>query len=64
MEPQDNKRVALQKAISAHEQAAAALTDLMTECSDRKYDAQLERIQQNITELQGDAATTTSEQVV
>jgi hypothetical protein len=30
MEPQDNKKISLQKAISAHEQAEAALADLWT----------------------------------
>src|SRR3712207_8247794 len=34
LEPQENKQLALQKAISAHEQAEAALADLMSGPSD------------------------------
>jgi len=51
MEPQDNKQLALQKAISSHEQAAAGLSDLMGELSDHRYDAMISRIEQNIAEL-------------
>lgn len=58
VEPQDNKRLALQKAINSHEQAAAALLDLMTDPAEARYAAMLARIQQNVTELQAEAATT------
>jgi len=51
MEPQDNKQLALQKAISSHEQAAAGIADLMAELPDHRYDAMIERIEQNIAEL-------------
>ena len=58
MEPQDNKRVALQKAINAHEQAASALTDLMSALSEDRYTVLLVRIQQNLDELLAESATT------
>lgn len=54
MEPQDNKQLALQKAISSHEQAAAGLSDLMGVLSEEKYQTMLARIQQNIAELHTD----------
>lgn len=58
MEPQDNKKLALQKAISSHEQAAAALTDLITDPGDPKYAAMLERIERNMTDLHAEANST------
>ena len=56
MEPQDNKQLALQKAISSHEQAAAGLADLMSGLSEEKYTAMLDRIKKNIADLQAEAA--------
>lgn len=64
MEPQDNKKLALQKAISAHEQAEAALADLMTDTSDEKYAEMLERIRSNLAGLQAETAVTEPEDVV
>lgn len=64
MEPNDNKQLALQKAINAHEQAAAAITDLMAERPDPGYAMMLERIQENIAHLKGAAAVTGPEDVV
>jgi hypothetical protein len=55
MEPQDNTQIALQKAISSHEQAAAALTDLMHIVPEERYRGMLSRIEQNIAELQAAA---------
>lgn len=55
MEPQDNKQLALQKAISSHEQAAAGLTDLQSSLSEEKYAAMLDRIEQNIVDLHAEA---------
>lgn len=52
MEPHDNKQLALLKAISAHEQAAAALTDLNGRPGGETYAALLGRIEQNIGDLQ------------
>jgi hypothetical protein len=57
MEPQDNKKLALGKALTAHEQAEAALNDLMKDSSDPRYAAMIERIHQNVEELRADAAT-------
>ena len=56
MEPQDNKLVAVRKAISAHEEAMATLNDLMQGAADSKYTAMLERIQQNLAELHRESA--------
>lgn len=55
MEPQDNRQIALQKAISSHEQAAAGLTDLMHLVPEERYRGMLSRIEQNIAELQAAA---------
>lgn len=51
MEAHDNKQLALQKALSAHEQAAAATTDLMGELPQDRYLTMLERIDQNVAVL-------------
>ena len=56
MEPNDNKQLALQKAISSHEQAAAGLADLMSGLSEDKYTAMLDRIKRNIADLQAEVA--------
>jgi hypothetical protein len=55
MEPQDNKQLALQKAISSHEQAAAGLTDLTSILGEERYAAMTARIEQNIAELRTEA---------
>ena len=60
MEPQDNKKIALQKAISAHEQAEAALADL----ADAKYAGMIARVQANLSELRAEShGTGNAEQV-
>ncbi|HEV7588856.1 MAG TPA: hypothetical protein VGO40_12140 [Longimicrobium sp.] len=51
MEPQDNKKLALQKAVSAHEQAAASLADLV---DDERYAGLIARVQANLDELRGE----------
>ena len=51
MEPHDNKQLALVKAISSHEQAAAALADLMDGLGAETYRTMLGRIEQNIVDL-------------
>jgi hypothetical protein len=61
MEPQDNKKIALQKAVSAHEQAAAALADL---ADDARYAAMIARVQANLAELRGESHTTGNAQQV
>jgi hypothetical protein len=57
MEPQDNKKITLGKALNAHELAEAALNDLMKEGADPRYQAMVERIRQNIQELRTESAT-------
>ena len=51
MESQDNKLVAVRKAINAHEDATATLNDLMRVGGDPKYADMLRRIEQNLAEL-------------
>jgi hypothetical protein len=58
MEPQNNKQLGLQKAIAAHEQAAAALSDLMPDDAAGNYAGLLAQVQQIIAALKADAATT------
>jgi hypothetical protein len=57
MEPQDNKKIALGKAVNAHELAEAALNDLMKEGTDPRYEAMVARIRQNVEELRAESAT-------
>lgn len=56
MELQDNKQLALQKAISAHEQAAATLIDLAHALGEEKHAELAQRIEQNLKDLHGEAA--------
>ena len=58
MEPQENKQLALRKAITAHEQAEAALTDLMSDGADSPYAQMLQAIQRNLAALRGQSETT------
>lgn len=51
MEAQENKQIAVRKAISAHQEAAATLTDLSKDGDDPKYAAMLQRIEQNLADL-------------
>ena len=64
MELQDNKQIALQKAISAHEQAAAALIDLAHTLGEEKHATLAERIEQNLKELHAEAADSKPEGMV
>lgn len=64
MEPQDNKQLALQKAISSHEQAAAAIADLLKDGDDPAYAALLKRIEANIADLRAHAQVTRPEEHV
>lgn len=57
MEAQDNKQLALLKAISSHEQAAAALNDLIDGPREEVFAPLLERVEQNIAELKRMAAS-------
>ena len=56
MEPQDNMLVAVRKAISAHEEAVATLTDLLKEGENPRFAGMLERIKQNLSELHMESA--------
>jgi DUF1680 family protein len=58
MEPQDNKKLDLHKAVSAHEQAEAALADVINVSGDPRYVQMMERIQANLEQLRSDAAIT------
>jgi hypothetical protein len=60
MEPQDNKKIALQKAVSAHEQAEAALADL----ADEKYAGMIARVQANLAELRAESQGTGNAELV
>lgn len=61
MEPQDNKKIMLQKAVNAHELAEAALADLS---DDARYGRMIARVQANLAELRGEShATSNAEQV-
>ena len=57
MEPHENRQLGLRKAISSHEQAAAALTDLMDGPAGETFAPMLRRIEQNIQDLQRVAAS-------
>jgi hypothetical protein len=50
MEPQDNVKLAITKAISAHQEAQASLADLVAS-ADQRFIAMSQRIEQNIAEL-------------
>ena len=58
MEPQDNKQIALRKAIAAHEQAEAAVADLMKDAADAPYPEMLQAIARNLALLRAQADTT------
>lgn len=58
MEPQENKQLALQKALASHEQAEAAVADLMQDNDDPMYSGLLERIRENIAQLRADLSGT------
>lgn len=58
MEPQENKKINLQKAVSAHEQAEAAMADLIENTPGAGFEAMLARVQQNLAELRAQGAQT------
>lgn len=64
MDPQDNKQLALQKAISSHEQAAAGLRDLQGGSPEGAYAGMLARIDANVEELRAEMARTKPEDAV
>jgi len=64
MEPQDNKKIALQKAISTHEQAEAALADLMQDETDPRYAEMLNRVRATLAELRTVSGVTSPAETV
>ena len=55
MEANDNKQLALRKAIHAHAEAEAALADLGKDHMDAKYSEMLERIRLNVADLRAES---------
>jgi hypothetical protein len=64
MEPQDNKQLALQKALASHEQALATLADLQLDGDDPMYSGLVERIRENIAQLRAELSGTGPEEHV
>jgi hypothetical protein len=64
MEPQHNKQLALRKAISAHQEAEASLTDLVQDSSDTTYSNMLQRVRDNLRELHAAAASGEPEDLI
>lgn len=58
MEPQDNLKIGLQKAVSAYEQAEAAMADVMSTSSDPKYGTMVAQLQAHLEVLRADSAVT------
>ncbi|MBV9772350.1 MAG: hypothetical protein JO040_00270 [Gemmatimonadetes bacterium] len=56
MEPQDNDKLTVTKAISAHEEAEAALADMVRNFPEHRCAEMIARVQQNLSELRGMAA--------
>jgi len=64
VEPNDNKQLVLRKAINSHEEAVAALNDLTGSRPTARYTEMLERVNQNLRELQSDADAGVPEDLV
>jgi hypothetical protein len=58
MEPQDNLKVNLQKAINTHEDAMAAVADVLAHSPDPVYSEMLESLKRNVEMLRAQAAQT------
>ena len=58
MEPQENRKINLQKAVSTAEQAEAALVDVLSQDPDPKYEQMLADVRRILNDLRADAATT------
>lgn len=56
MEPQNNERINLQKAINAHVEAEAALADVMDHTPDPLYTEMLQNVRRNLEGLRARAA--------
>ena len=58
MEPQENQRINLQKAINAHVEAQAALVDVIDHTPDPAYAEMLRSVERNLEGLRAIAART------
>lgn len=58
MEPQDNLKVNLQKAINTHEDAMASVADVLDYSQDPVYAEMLETLKRNVEMLRAAAART------
>ncbi len=58
MEPQDNLKVNLQKAINTHEDAMASVADVLDYSQDPVYAEMLETLKRNVEMLRAAAAQT------
>jgi len=56
MEPQENQRINLQKAINAHLEAQAALVDVIDHTPDPVYTEMLQNVERNLEGLRAMAA--------
>ena len=56
MEPQENHKVNLQKAINAHEEARAALADVLDLTPDPAFTEMLRNIERNLDALRSHAS--------
>ena len=56
MEPQENHKVNLQKAINSHEEAKAALIDVIGHTPEPVYHEMLDNVQRNLDALRAAAA--------
>jgi hypothetical protein len=60
MEPQENQRINLQKAINAHVEAQSALVDVIDHTPDPAYTEMLRNVERNLEGLRAMAARTGS----
>lgn len=58
MEPQENHKVNLQKAINSHEEAKAALIDVIGHTPEPVFHEMLDNVQRNLDALRAAAART------
>ena len=64
MEPQENLKLSLGRAVRAHEEAAALLHDLMEDESDPAYADMLENLKRNLERLRTMAAAAEADERV
>lgn len=61
MEEKPEEKIALRRAISAHQEAEGALTDIIRDTPGAPFDQMLTRIKQNLEELRAAAEATSTE---